>query len=99
MDYTQIKRRYMRFLRLERNYTQNTIDAYSHDIDYLINFLNNVSSGHRHYLYSAALLYRYAPYHHFAFLISHSIEAFKRNLWAAAKALPPAPRTAIIKAH
>ena len=40
MDYTQIKRRYMRFLRLERNYTQNTIDAYSHDIDYLINFLN-----------------------------------------------------------
>ena len=33
MDYTQIKRRYMRFLRLERNYTQNTIDAYSHDID------------------------------------------------------------------
>ena len=40
MDYTLIKRRYMRFLRLERNYTQNTIDAYSHDIDYLINFLN-----------------------------------------------------------
>ena len=40
MDYTQIKRRYMRFLRLERNYTQNTIDAYSHEIDYLINFLN-----------------------------------------------------------
>lgn len=40
MDYTQIKRRYVRFLRLERNYSQNTVDAYSHDIDYLLNFLN-----------------------------------------------------------
>jgi integrase/recombinase XerD len=36
----QIKRRYIRFLRLERNYSQNTVDAYSHDIDYLLNFLN-----------------------------------------------------------
>ena len=40
MDYIQIKRRYIRFLRLERNYSQNTVDAYSHDIDYLLNFLN-----------------------------------------------------------
>ena len=40
MDYIQIKRRYVRFLRLERNYSQNTVDAYSHDIDYLLNFLN-----------------------------------------------------------
>ena len=31
------------------------------------------------YLYFAALLYFYAPYHHFSFLISHSHEAFKLN--------------------
>ena len=29
----------------------------------------NASSWHRHYLYSAALLYFYAPHHHFLFLI------------------------------
>ena len=43
----------------------------------------NASSWHRHYLYSAALLYFYAPHHHFSFLISHSIEAFNRNQGAA----------------
>ena len=32
--------------------------------------------GHRHYLYSAALLYSDAPHRHFAFLISHSSKAF-----------------------
>ena len=31
------------------------------------------------YLYSAVLPYFYAPHHHFAFLISHSSEAFARN--------------------
>ena len=41
MDYSQLKRRYLRYLRLERNYSSNTIEAYTHDIDYLINFLDN----------------------------------------------------------
>lgn len=36
-----MKRRYLRYLRLERNYSSNTIEAYTHDIDYLINFLDN----------------------------------------------------------
>lgn len=40
MEYAPLKRRYLRYLRLERNYSQNTIEAYTHDIDYLLNFLN-----------------------------------------------------------
>ena len=52
----------------------------------------NASSWHRHYLYSAALLYFYATHHHFSFLISHSIEAFNRNQGAARPmSLPPFP--------
>ena len=32
-------RRYVRYLKLERNYSPNTIEAYVHDLDYLINFI------------------------------------------------------------
>ncbi len=32
-------RRYVRYLKLERNYSPNTIQAYVHDLDYLINFI------------------------------------------------------------
>ena len=34
-----LKRRYLRYLRLERGYSPNTIEAYTHDIDYLLKFL------------------------------------------------------------
>lgn len=35
----QFRRRYLRYLKLERNYTANTIEAYTHDLDYLQNFM------------------------------------------------------------
>ena len=58
----------------------------------------NASSWHRHYLYSAALLYFYAPHHHFSFLISHSIEAFNRNQGAVRPMdLPPSPSKGDVK--
>ena len=58
----------------------------------------NASSWHRHDLYSAALLYFYAPHHHFSFLISHSIEAFNRNQGAAhPMGLPPSPSKGDVK--
>lgn len=34
-----LRRRYVRYLKLERNYSPNTIQAYVHDLDYLINFI------------------------------------------------------------
>ena len=35
----QFRRRYLRYLKLERNYTANTIEAYTHDLDYLQHFM------------------------------------------------------------
>lgn len=33
-----IIRNYMRYLKLERNYTYNTLEAYRHDLEYLIDY-------------------------------------------------------------
>ena len=33
-----IKRQYMRYLKLQRNYSTNTLQAYEHDLDYLLNY-------------------------------------------------------------
>lgn len=38
---TDIVRRYLRYLKLERNYSPNTLDAYRHDLDYLLRFLSD----------------------------------------------------------
>ncbi len=38
-ELTPLRRRYLRYLKLERNYSANTIEAYTHDLDYLFNFM------------------------------------------------------------
>ena len=35
-DIADMVRRYTRYLRLERSYSDNTLDAYRHDLDYLL---------------------------------------------------------------
>lgn len=40
-DLSLLRRRYVRYLRLERGYSDNTVEAYTHDIDYLLNYLRN----------------------------------------------------------
>ena len=47
----------------------------------------NASRGYLHYLYSAALLYFYAPHHHFEFLISNF--SFKRSFQTESKGSTP----------
>lgn len=37
----ELKRRYLRYLKLERGYSSNTIEAYTHDIDYLLKFFQD----------------------------------------------------------
>ena len=36
---TELMRRYMRYLKLERNFSQNTLEAYHHDVELLFLFL------------------------------------------------------------
>ena len=38
-ELTLARRRYVRYLKLERSYSPNTIEAYTHDLDYLLNFM------------------------------------------------------------
>lgn len=40
-DLSLLRRQYVRYLRLERGYSENTVEAYTHDIDYLLNYLRN----------------------------------------------------------
>lgn len=40
-ELTLARRRYVRYLKLERNYSPNTIEAYTHDLDYLLNFMRS----------------------------------------------------------
>ena len=38
-DIADIVRRYIRYLHLERSYSVNTLEAYRHDLDYLLHYL------------------------------------------------------------
>jgi integrase/recombinase XerD len=37
--YASLRRRFLRYLKLERNYSANTLEAYAHDVDYLLGYL------------------------------------------------------------
>ena len=43
---TEIVKNYMRYLKLERNFSVNTLEAYRHDLDYLLSYVaqNNMMS-------------------------------------------------------
>ena len=36
---TEIVKNYMRYLKLERNFSVNTLEAYRHDLDYLLSYV------------------------------------------------------------
>ena len=38
---TNIVKDYVRYLKLERNYSGNTLEAYQHDLRYLLDFLKS----------------------------------------------------------
>ena len=40
-----IIKNYMRYLKLERNYSLNTLEAYRHDLDYLMEYARNNDKG------------------------------------------------------
>lgn len=42
---SEMVRRYLRYLKLERGYSQNTIDAYTHDLQWLFGFLKEKDKG------------------------------------------------------
>lgn len=42
---SEMVRRYLRYLKLERGYSQNTIDAYTHDLQWLFGFLKDKGKG------------------------------------------------------
>lgn len=41
----EMVRRYLRYLKLERGYSQNTVDAYTHDLQWLFGFLKDKDKG------------------------------------------------------
>ena len=42
---SDIIKNYMRYLKLERNYSLNTLEAYRHDLDYLLEYAGNNNIG------------------------------------------------------